>query len=456
MEIRENEKSSAIFKLLVAFTAASLVALSSATGPASVLILILIISTTIALFSPIVIPATVLLFSPLLGRIDESIFGDIGGMEILAAWFLLLGGFIIILNFRKAFREKYFYILILLSGLALLSVFISDMKFKSLTEVIRILSSFIMLPLAFTLCDNQKKRKVIFISILVSLCIPLTIGLYQKLTGDVDISTINTLWEKQSGFLRIYSTFWDVHPFAKYLMMVLPLLLLFTIQKQKSTFHKIFYLYVFSLTFIELIFTYARSELIGFFIALVVTLFVIDKLNLKIILLALPFVVFLFYISNTFERFADIFQPINLQSAARENSLESRILLWIKGFPMALQSPFWGHGADTFEDKIGLIAHNDYLGLFFDIGIGGPILYLTFLFMSYRKSLRISKSVLWDPIDRAISLAAVGTSVAIAIVGIAENLFKATIMWWFYLALLGCTLNIDSCRNEDRETDSVR
>lgn len=422
---------------------ALLIGAAAATGLVSIVLLALIVSTITAFYFPVVIPVTVLLLAPLLGRIEESIFGNLGGMELLALWFLALGGLIILFNLDKILRERLIILLILLVGVAIFSVPRSVLKMKSLTEVIRITSSFIMLPLVLLMGQQIRNRKIIIASIFLSSLIPLSVGMYQKLTGDISHEMHETLWEVQSNLLRIYSTFWDIHPYAKYLMIVLPLFLLFVFTKSKFPFYRITIIYLFSITLLELIFTYARSELVGFMLALVAILYAMDKIKMKSLFSLLPLFLVLmviFYITGIFDRFADLFQALDLHSGVRENSLKSRLILWIRGFPLAIQTPLLGHGADTFDETMGMVSHNDYLGLFYDIGIGGPILYILFLFFALRKTLKLSRFRDIESFDRNVIIAAVGNTFSIAVVSFVENLFKATVMWWFYFAILGCAL----------------
>jgi O-antigen ligase len=446
----KRTRGALLFLVLMPF----LIAAASMTGPASLVVLVLVVSTFVAFLFPVVIPVAVLFLSPLLGRVDESIFGSLGGTEVLAAWFLLIGCFILLVNMDKIYREKLVIILILIVIVALFSVPKSTMRMRSLTEVIRIIGSFIMLPLAMLLGQRLRDRKWIIYSIILSSFVPLSVGLYQKLTGDVSHIMKEGIWIIESGLLRIYSTFWDVHPYAKYLLILVPLTALMFREKGRSAFYKVSLAYLFSLSFFELIFTYARSELVGVMTAAVAVLYALKKLSLKSLAYFIPVLLILmavFYVSGVFERFADVLHPIDLQTGVRESTLESRAIIWIKGFPLALESPIWGHGANTFEDAIGIESHNDYLGLFYDIGIGGPILYALFFFVAFRRTLKMSRFKELDEFDRAVILTSVGLTLAIAVTSFVENLFTATVMWWFYFAVLGCALA--AFRNPADEND---
>jgi O-antigen ligase len=141
---------------------------------------------------------------------------------------------------------------------------------------------------------------------------------------------------------------------------------------------------------------------------------------------------------------------LELGTSTRVNTLKTRIGIWTRGFPLAARRPVTGHGADTFKETLGIMAHNDYLGLFFDFGIIGPILYLLFLYSAAKKAWEVSRSRRFSPFDRHLALGVLGISVAIAVLSGAENMGRDTGMWWLYLALLGCMLGAASNLKQTR------
>jgi O-antigen ligase len=248
--------------------------------------------------------------------------------------------------------------------------------------------------------------------------------------------------------MGINTVFWDIHPFAKYLLVISVILFVQTVVGRRLTRERVLSALLLLVTLLELLFTYARSQLVGFVAAAAVVLYAAKKLNLRtLILFALIFAVLL-SMTNVLVRFSDLFQPLELGTPTRVNSLKTRIHLWSSGLPQALRRPLWGHGADTFREVVGFISHNDYLGLFFDFGIAGPGLYLSFLLLAALRSWGIARDYTISMFDRRLGLIVLGLTISIALLSVAENMARDTVMWRMYLALLGCMLS--AMRSSDR------
>jgi O-antigen ligase len=413
-------------------------------------LLVVAAASGLAFLAPITIPLTTILIAPLLGQTSDSTIGPLNAIGILSLWLLLFGGLAVIGRWREVLKQKPIAILLLLNVVTALSILPSASKMITATETLRMAAATVMLPLVFVLTRREKSRRIIVYSIIASSIVPLSVGLYQKLTGSVDYGHTAGVEEVATGLKGIYSTFWDIHPFAKYLMILSVVLAVFSFLKDNYRLKKLIALSLLFISIIELVYTYSRSQLIGFVVAILVILFAARKLNIKtILLLALVFFV-LFSATGIFARFSKLFQPLELGTSSRVNTLKTRIGLWTRGFPLAAQRPFTGHGADTFKETLGIMAHNDYLGLFFDFGIIGPILYISFLYSAARKAWDISRSRRFSPFDRHLALAVLGITVAIAVLSSAENMARDTGMWWLHLALLGCMLGAAASLDQTR------
>ncbi|MBW2072026.1 MAG: O-antigen ligase family protein [Deltaproteobacteria bacterium] len=418
-----------------------IVAIAVSKGPPYVVLIVLLLGTVVAFLQPLIIIALPILFSPLLGQTGESMIGPLNAMAILGLWFLCLGGITILLNFAEILKERLIIILLALLILTGTSLGPSHLKLVSLEEFVRMASAITMLPLTYLFAREESNRYKIVGFVYLSALLPILVGFYQIATGDVSQGPKVTALESITGISRIYSTFYDVHPYAKYLLVLLPLPLAVMLLERRSIYVKICSFSAFAVLFINLIYTFARSQLIGFILAGGFILQKLGKLRIRTILLIVPAILLLFSVTGTLERFRDVAVPVNLESAGPpENSLVSRLLIWKKALPLALQKPFMGHGAATFEPDIGIEAHNDYLGLFYDLGIAAPLLYLLFLTTAAKSTLTIYKNCKISSFDRKLALAMSGLSIAFIVVTAVENYIYSTIMWWMYYAQLGCVL----------------
>ncbi len=421
----------------VVVVVATVIAIIGGSPPYLVLVL-LGIETLLVLFSPIVVPATAIIVAPLLGQTVDYSIGPLNAVAILALWFLVIGGGIVFLNLGKVLGNRLVVIQVFWVMLNAASVLVSSFRMTTLEETLRVTSVMLMLPLIYLLSGQQKNRKMIVYIILASAIIPLGFGVYQKATGNLDFGHQADIAERATGLQGVYSTFWDIHPFAKFLMVIAVLTFVLFVFEDNSMYRKGVLGLFFAISLILLVYTYARSQLIGFFVAIFVILYGMKKLNAKTVILLALLLVPLLIQADIFARFADLFQPLHLDTNIQVNTLKFRIVLWRKGLPLALRKPFLGHGADTFKEIVGIVAHNDYLGLFFDFGLVGPFLYLLFLGLAAKRAWMVARSKICSEFDRGLGLVVLGISAAVIALSAFENIARDTTMWWVYMALIGC------------------
>lgn len=73
------------------------------------------------------------------------------------------------------------------------------------------------------------------------------------------------------------------------------------------------------------------------------------------------------------ERFSNLFASVSGQG--HETSSADRLRFITEGFWQGADQPFIGHGINTFRLHFGLYAHNNFIELFFGVGIIGLLLY---------------------------------------------------------------------------------
>jgi O-antigen ligase len=455
----DTEKRSAwpypLLAVLLTILATTAVTIAGTARPPYLVLVALILATILAFFEPLVIPITVIAIAPLLGQTSEVTIGLLNATSILGLWFLIIGGLLIIPKLAHVFRSKTIVAQFLLVMLTAVSVLPSVSKLVTMTEALRIAAAAMMLPVAYVLSRQERTRKAITYAILASAIIPISVGLYQKVTGNVGFGHRADVAELATGLQGINATFWDIHPFAKYLLVIAVILFVHAFLGRKLNAERLIAGLLFVSALVALLFTYARSQLIGFVVAAATILYTARKLNLRTLILIGLLLFVLFAATDVFVRFSDLFQALDLETPARVNSLKSRILLWRRGFPLTLNRPILGHGADTFRETMGIVSHNDYLGLFFDFGFLGPILYLLFFWFAARAAWRVSREPGFSLFDRRLGLIVLGLTVTIAMLSVGENMARDTMMWWLYLALLGCMLgamrSVDGVRGQSAE-----
>jgi len=83
-----------------------------------------------------------------------------------------------------------------------------------------------------------------------------------------------------------------------------------------------------------------------------------------------------------------------LSGQGHEQSSEERIRFIKEGFLLGSDTPIFGHGINTFRMYFGLYAHNNYIELFFDLGLIGLFLYYGMYFVILKNVLNIEDAFL--------------------------------------------------------------
>lgn len=403
----------------------------------------LIIFSIIALRHPYVILSVAIMVPPILGRPDEQLYYSFQSLDLINAWIFIFGTFYFLKKFKTATKLKFNLVLLALFILMILHIPLSSYFLISAKSALEFYSVLIIIPVCLASLEQTDAEKI-FDLILMSAALPLLVGLYQLISGDLSMGSIEreaTHRELEEGRLSLYSTFWYNHPYAKYLRLVIALplaALVLPISNKRKLILGSFTLFI----LYELAMTYARSQLIGAIIVFSIIALSAGLVTSKTIIRYGPFLLVLFvlmyFATGLNERFEDLFQDIDLSTQTQENSLKMRFLIWSRGIPGIISSPIIGHGPSSFTEDFGIISHNDYLGLWYNLGIFGTLLYLAFFIVvfralyKYRVQLRQS-SYSWKL--KSLYYATLGLTVAIAIESFVENILETAIMWRAFLIM---------------------
>lgn len=405
-------------------------------GPIYILFSVLFGISVIAIWKPKIIPFAVLYLTPLVVGKSGVVLGVLTPASLLALWFTVIGGaFYIQILLKTGLRvHKLAMCLFALAIVAFASLIPSVNKMDTIGEVIRILSIALMLSLSIFLSRQQKYRVDTIKVVFISSAIPLIVGLYQKLSGNLQLGGARLrLNEIRADItVRLYSTFYDAHPFAKYLLVILVITFALLLQRNLSRKIQLIASGFFLLALWELNLTYARGPLIGLAAAVFAILYMNKKLKIRqVVLLASAFVALL-YATGNINRYLELIDP---STATGSTTIDFRLSLWEGAFPKILENPISGYGAASFKHAFGKIAHNDYLGLWYELGITGVVLYVFLL--AYGALITFTYARRLDGMDRAMAWAGFGLTLAIAIGSLAENFFGDNTLWWYYVGVLG-------------------
>ncbi len=340
-----------------------------------------------------------------------------------ASFVVIIGGILYLLGRRVAFHR------IPLAGLMLIFLFISGIHFFlvedlafSLMEFMRLLSGFLFFLLVWDLCRERGDVRAVINAILLSALIPLVSGLHQVILQGGQFIT---------GFVRVYGTFVHPNPFAFFLIIILALTVnLFFVYPGKKERLCLFSLSLISVLCVLLSFT--RTAWFGF---LMIVFFATWFRERKLIWLLVALVLVFSVLTPFRARFYDL--------GTAFNSLAHRLSIWQGGLEHLPAVPLLGRGLGSFVlmDVFQETAHNDYLLIFFELGLAGLIVYLALavtVLIRLLRDLRFPAS----PYGYALTGAAFSAAAVFFAASLLSNIIFRPALQWYFWALIAAALKL--------------
>lgn len=349
------------------------------------------------------------------------------------------GLYVIIYNYSKLLELLKIPIIswILLILLMLLiysgtSIIFSEYKIESFKEIIRLISIYILFFNGLIIINSEEKLSYLINFILISSVVPFLFSLYQIITDD------------QRYESRIYGTFFHPNPFGFYLLILLALstYLVFSNNICYQRYKKIA---PWLLIIIALLIFFTQTRSVWFasvLFILLISMFKNYKVFFSAILLGCMLVVFqaIFEDTTLENRISDIlYNPFN--------SLAWRLEIWQDAFNLAREKFILGHGLNTAISKLEYLRgtefgstelHNDYLKMFFELGVIGLFLYLLIFILLIRALLQPSVSH-----NKKIIFGIF--TVIILLVSFFDNVIRVTafqyLLWTILGGVIGSSLN---------------
>jgi len=254
--------------------------------------------------------------------------------------------------------------LIILMLVPFLSFFKSENYLTYTAFHLRMLSWFSIYIFIYNLVKTEKDTKNVLLSIIFSSYIPMGVGYYQFFSGQA----------------RVTSMLGQPNACAIYFCLVMFAAVVYLLQFKPTGKGKITIMATIASLLIMIILTFHRGSWIAL-AAGFLAIYVFYRKGLMWFLLFMILAAGLFY-NEIYERIMDVFHPIHYQGIS---SWDTRMLLWHHGLNFIKKSPLLGSGLGSseqlFKKVLGgaAVPHNDFLRLFIEMGLLGPILYLLFL-----------------------------------------------------------------------------
>ncbi len=291
--------------------------------------------------------------------------------------------------------------------------------------------------IANTLTTPSRWRGAVVTFALGALLIAL-FGIVQNFTMDATTQS----WVDPDMFedikIRVYATFDNPNVLGQYFIITIPIIFsLFVFSKSLS--QKTVWLGVFAACFLCLLYTWSRGAWVGVMLGVAVFLLVRDRRWIVLCimaLLALPFVLP-----------ESIMQRLLSIGNTGDSSTAYRVSVWIASARMAVD--YWmsgvGYGSDAFAAVYSnyalngagyaLHAHNFYIQLVADVGVGGLITYILIVATAYREI----ASVRENRLIKTVCYSFAGVLAGYLFQGVAESLWynmRMSLMFWIVMAFI--------------------
>lgn len=315
-----------------------------------------------------------------------------------------------------------------LLGASLASLVASTDTSAGAVELLRIAAGLLMLEVLQRLVRDERSIRRLFTAVMLSLVVPVGVGLYQALTG---AGAVNI-----AAFERVIGTMRHPNPFAIYLvMLVLAAIAMFPHLRLPGR------AMVCTITVpavVVLLLTYTRTGWAG----LVVGILVIGALQSRRLIAALAALVVAVLLFNpaATARLSDL-GATETETGATANSLVWRFQYWQEALSLAERQPVTGLGLDMVRNTAeeGLQPHNDFVRVGAELGILGVAAYAWFLAAlvgTAARAVRGTKNLRRD-VRRGGAVAVAAVTAAVLLMSVTSNVLSQVVLLWYTAAVVG-------------------
>ncbi|MFD0697832.1 O-antigen ligase family protein [Paenibacillus sp. GCM10027628] len=303
------------------------------------------------------------------------------GLVILLTIFRICKSLIINKN-EKNRNSTIFNVLLAIVSIMLLyftcSIFYSVDKHLGITYLLRLIIPFCMLFLAWDFCKEESKKNTLFIVISFTTAMQSILGILEYFKFHV-----------------VLGTFYHPANLTMFMGFGMLITLWLFMQSKKG---RVFYLILLLINFIPFILAGERISWISFIIS---ALILSSYRKRYYIFLGIVFTAIWFFGQELLaSRIGMITSFQESGGFDTSNSVGWRFKIWGVIYNLALQNPFFGHGLGSSNSVVGSVyvsnafaPHNEYLRLFFEVGVIGLLLFILVVVVIIFATLRIQKNM---------------------------------------------------------------
>jgi len=303
----------------------------------------------------------------------------------------------------------------------------SEAPGHSLGEVARLATAILMFFVVDRLCEDTRRPDRFVLAVLGAAVVPVAVALAGPLVG------VHRT-EVKDRIVRAVSTFAQSNPFGHFLTLVLVVLFAYVLVRRDRT--RVVALVAAVPVLLVFGLTYTRLAWVGAVIAALVMLWVSGHRRLAPALVVL-LVVGAVVTPQVRHRLDQLVRP-NAAVSGSESGFGWRIGHWGDVAGLSGHNPVTGIGPDVVALRLSdhEPTHNDYLGVFVELGVVGLVTYAGALASLVALAVRAQRRAAGEH-ARTIALAFVGAITAYLVASAAANLLGQVVIMWYLLAVAG-------------------
>jgi len=347
-------------------------------------------------------------------------------------------------QFKKTSINIFLFLLLLVS---LASIINSYSLISSLEGIQKLAKYLFLFFILVETMDNKEKLKRLLWAGILGLSLVSIDGIFQYFTGKDFIRGYSIAgafsYLGQIGFGRIRASMHNPNDFACYLITFIPMVLSLFLYYAKGR-KKLFLGLIFLFSFFCMFHTNFRGAGLGFLVIVILLSFIKKDLRLIIGLLIFLLILLIF-----------LPKPLLFWLVTNPNPYDffvedmGRRQHWQTAINMIKKHPFLGIGINTFsisyaryksafDPFVGFYAHNSYLHLAGEIGLGGLLIFILMLLVIIKNWIKSYKKIP-DKELKEISLSVFLGWIGFLVAGILESSLQISnlaVLFWFMTAWL--------------------
>jgi O-antigen ligase len=376
----------------------------------------------------------------IIGNIGISYgFSALNFASIITLLFIIASFFFIIRKKKYIYipkEVKFYSIFLIFAAIGTIYNF-NIVKLNGLFALSRLVAVLFIMLIILQEYTNIRRLEKLFRMLMYSMVVPVLYAIVQMFTK------INTSYGE--GFIRVNGGFAHSNVFATYLSIFIIILYALLMLKKEINFkNKIKLWGIETILLICLLFTYGRGTWISLCVSiLIISICYIQKKSFWPIFMIIPvFLTILFFVGklsflgDISARFEDVnvFETTSVLSE-EGNSLGWRIQYWKELLTKALKSPIYGYGLGSVEilGSYHLEAHNNYVHIFFETGIG-VFFYFVILIIYLKKALGHVKSK--NTSQKYFFVGVIGIILFYLTLSISGHLIRNTVFQTYFFSFL--------------------